>query len=209
VETARTAVDAYRSIKSPTRAEQAVVATHAIRLARLDDVFRAWQLDETTFEEPAPEDVEDLFDMLAIVPFDSLLDDKVLLLNPTFGETSRLVGGADCDIITGDMLVDLKTTKQDTMQAPALDQLLGYFLLARHHKQLNPSFPEINRLGLYFCRHGYLWGLDATTWTEQPAFPEVELWFFQRAQELFGAVTKHVRKITPPPRQSRRRTGRK
>ena len=32
-------------------------------------------------------------------------------LNPTFGDASNLVGGADADIILDDMLIDIKTTK--------------------------------------------------------------------------------------------------
>ncbi len=88
------------------------------------------------------------------------------------------------------MLVDFKTTKSDTMQAKDLDQLFGYLLLARHQRQLEPGFPEINKLALYFCRHGYLWTVDATTWTDHPDFPEVERWFFKQAKLQFAANPK-------------------
>src|SRR5262249_55538728 len=116
VETARTAVAAYLSNTSPTLTEQAVVAGHAIRLAKLEDLYRRPSLlGAATFEEPAPEDVEDLLALLAVVPFESLLDDKVLLLNPTFGNASRLVGGSDGDLISGDLLIDFKTTKGEKM----------------------------------------------------------------------------------------------
>jgi hypothetical protein len=187
VEKARSAHAAYLSNKSPTPADRANLAAHAIRLAKLDNVFRAIQLDPSP-EEAAPEDVEDLLGILEIVPFESLLHDKVLLLNPTFGEASRLVGGADCDLISGDMLVDLKTTKGDTMQAPALDQLLGYFLLAREYRREQPTFSEIKRVALYFCRHGCLWPLETSAWTERPDFLDVERWFLERAKKANPAA---------------------
>src|SRR5262249_13957453 len=104
---------------------------------------------------------------------------------PTFGEASKLVGGADADLIAGGMLVDFKTTKADEMQPKYLDQLLGYLLLARHQRRTDPRFPEINRLALYFCRHACRWQFDATAWTAHPDFSEVERWFFDRAQQAF------------------------
>lgn len=131
-----------------------------------------------------------MLDLLAIVPFDDLMHDKTLLLNPNFGETSLLVRGADADLIAGDLLVDLKTTKKGEIKSEYLDQILGYLLLARKQHSVDPTFPVINRLGMYFCRHGYLWSLDASVWTSHPEFLGVEHWFFQRAEEVRGAATK-------------------
>lgn len=189
VEDAKVAVADYLKLRKPKPAECANLAFHAIRLAKLDTVFRADKLDPS-FEAADPEDVEDLVALLVIVPFDTLLHDKILFLNPTFGQASKLVGGADADLITGDMLVDFKTIKTGEMKAEYLDQLLGYFLLARRHRQIDPTFPEIDRLALYFCRYGYLWSVDATTWTNHPQFAEVEKWFFERAEGLHSYARK-------------------
>jgi hypothetical protein len=120
------------------------------------------------FEQVYGEDVEDLLSMMEIVPFDLLLPGNTVLLNPTFEESSQLVGGADADLISGNLLVEFKVTKKGEMNVKDLDQLLGYFLLARHHRRANVNFPEIKRAALYFCRHGHLWALDVTTWTERP-----------------------------------------
>ena len=111
-----------------------------------------WQLNPT-FEEADPKDVEDLLALLAIVPFHELIHPQIMLLNPSFGETAKPIGGADTDLITGDWLVDFKTTKRSEMQVGDLDQLFGYYLLARQHRRSEPSFPLINTLALYFCRH--------------------------------------------------------
>ena len=98
-----------------------------------------------------------------------------------------MVGGADADLIAGDLLVDFKATMKREMNGKDLDQLLGYFLLARKQRAVDPSFPEVKRVALYFCRHAYLWVLDVTMWTEHPEFPDIEEWFFNRAKEVFGA----------------------
>jgi hypothetical protein len=127
--------------------------------------------------------------MLAVVPFGALVHDTTVLLNPTFKYASGLVGGADADLVTGNMLVDFKTTKKGEVEADDLDQLLGYYLLARKHRQADPTFPAIERLGLYYCRHGHLWAVDAAVWSEHPQFSEIEAWFFDHARQLFDPTT--------------------
>src|SRR5262249_46430134 len=97
VERAKSAVASYLKSKTPTRAQRSELAAHAIRLAKLDQVYRELRLDPH-FAEAEGEDVEDLLSMLEIVPFDSLLHRKTLLLNPTLNESSKLVGGADMDL---------------------------------------------------------------------------------------------------------------
>jgi hypothetical protein len=62
----------YLMYKSPTREDQADLAAHAIRLAKLDDVSRKSRLDPR-FEVANQDDVEDLLDMLAIVPWGTCL----------------------------------------------------------------------------------------------------------------------------------------
>ena len=186
LENAKEAVAVYMKLKAPTTAQHAELAAHAIRLAKLDSVCRARQL-EPGFEEASPEDVHDLVDLLAIVPFKDLVHDKIMLLNPTFGQTSQLVGGADSDLIAADLLIDFKTTKKSEIEARDLDQVLGYLILARKQRSVELKFPVINRVGLYYCRHGYLWTANAATWTSHPEFAAIEQWFFQRAEEVFGA----------------------
>jgi hypothetical protein len=189
LENAKAAVAAHLRLKAPTAAQHGELAAHAIRLAKVDTVCRAGQL-QPGFEEASSEDIHDLVDLLAIVPFDALLHDKLLLLNPNFKQTSRLVGGADTDLIAGDLLVDFKTTKAAEIQVGDLDQILGYLLLDRKQCSVDPTFPVINRVGLYYCRHGYLWSMEASTWSAHPEFFGIEQWFFQRADEVFGASKK-------------------
>ena len=120
------------------------------------------------------------------MPFDELLDDDLIILNPNFGASSLLVGGADSDLISGNLLVDFKTTIKGEMGAGQLDQILGYLLLARKQIQSDPSFPPIERLGLYFSRHGYLWTVDASMWTGHPEFSDIESSFFVLAEQVWS-----------------------
>jgi hypothetical protein len=160
------------------------MATHALRLATLDPIFRAGLIDSTLFTDPDPADVEDLLALLELVPFGDLMHDSTLLLDPSFGTSSALVGGADVDFISGDRLIDFKTTKEDRMDPRHLDQIFGWFLLARNQHRLEPSFPEIKKLGLYFCRHGYLWLKEVSEWTGKPGFVELEEWFHEHAKDV-------------------------
>ena len=189
VENAKSAIAAYLKYKSPTRAKKVDLAAHAIRLAKLEELPRSMRFDPS-FKEADPADVDELLALLAVARVDALLDDTVLFLNPTFGEPSRLVGGTDADLIAGDTLIDFKTTKAGDVKAEYLDQLLSYFLLARNERRTDPTFPAINRLAIYFCRHGHLWMLNASAWTEHPQFAETEEWFFSRAKEEFGRLTR-------------------
>jgi hypothetical protein len=183
VKAAKRTVAAFAQDKAPSRAIQEEVAGHALRLARLDPIYYvSGRLEASIFDDPATEDVQDLLDMLAIVPFNDLIHDNILLLNPTVGASSLV---ADADLISGDMLLDFKVTKKNEMEVTYLDQLLGYFLLARDQRRLDSSFPEIRRFGLYFCRHGHLWTQDVTLWTAHPQFAGLEDWFFQHAREVF------------------------
>jgi hypothetical protein len=185
VENAKKALAEYVKSEAPDRGTQADLAAHAIRLAKLDDMSRALRLD-ASFAEADQVNVEELLALLAIVPFNTLLHDKVLLLNPTFGDSSRLVGGADADLIAGDTLIDFKTTKSGEVTAENLDQLLGYFLLGRNEHRSDPTFPAINRLAIYFCRHGHIWPLEASVWLENPLFDQTEEWFLQPCEESVG-----------------------
>ncbi len=112
------------------------------------------------------------------------MNDRALLLNPTFGEASRSVAGADADLIVGDMLVDIKTTKNNTIKTEYLNQLLGYFLLARKQGAVDPTLPIIHRIGIYYSRYGHLHSVEASSWTNHPAFPETEHWFFGKIEKL-------------------------
>jgi hypothetical protein len=182
-ENARRAVEEYCRLESPDREQRCEIAANALRLAKLDPLLRARKLDPT-FESADAGQIEELIELLAIVPFDSLIDPTVMILNPSFGKASRLVGGADTDLITGEILVDVKTVKIAETDAKYLDQLFGYFLLARRAAATGEKIPAIRTVALYFSRHAHLWTQPTTFWLDRAEFDDVERWFFERTAEL-------------------------
>lgn len=195
VDDARAVLASHLKTTIPDRAQLAALAAQTVRLARLDAVYRRRALDPD-FDADAPRDqVTDLLRMLDIVPWVSLVNNEVLILNPTFGSSSKMVGGADGDLIAGDLLVDFKTTRKDAIDVTDLDQLLGYFLLSRHERKTDPDFPSIRRVGLYYARRGYLWWYPVSKWTEHPEFPSVEDWFVGTAAP--SEAQSATRSVTP------------
>lgn len=179
-ERARAAVAAHAKAADPSREGLREVAAWAARLAKIDGIYRRNEVD-ATFEEAPSDLVEELVDLLAVVPFDRLVHPDRMLLNPTFGAASALVGSADADLISGDTLLDFKTTKSSEVRGEHMDQLFGYFLLNRR-----AGFPEIKRVGIYFSRYGRTRLGETAVWTGRPDFEETERWFFKRAEEVYG-----------------------
>jgi hypothetical protein len=188
---AKDAVAEFSKTKSPNRQTKEDLAAHSLRLAKLDDVCRSLRLDPH-FQTVDPLDVDDLVNLLEIAPIDELERGTPLLLNPRFEESAETVGGVDADLIAGDLLVDFKTTKYGEVQDDYLDQMLGYLLLVRNHHQVNKTFPEVTRLGLYFCRHGHLWTKDARIWTDKPEFSELEQWFINYFKEAARSQKQRI-----------------
>lgn len=162
--------------------DRSQLAVHAVLLAKLDNVCRACQLDPA-LTEANPDDVRDVVELLAIVPYDLLSDPEVMLMNPTFGVFSSVVGGADADLISGDLLVDIKTTKAADLKPDMIRQLLVYLILAQRARADDEVFPVVRRLGIYFSRHGHLWEMPARQITGHPRYPETADWLMHFAGE--------------------------
>lgn len=148
----------YVALQAPAPEDLSEAASHALRLAKLDPIFRAGYVDPSP-ESADPLDVEDLVALLRAAPFDRSLAPCLgprVWLNPTFGRFSLALHGADADLIAGDVLIDLKTTTNPVV-AKHLPQLVGYAILAEAHRAAEaPEFPEIEYIGLYFSRQATL-----------------------------------------------------
>ena len=74
--------------------------------------------------------------------------------NPSFGKASRLVGGADGDLIIDHKMVEIKTVKSTTKWKEYLRQLLAYYALLEIGGIGGISFcVKIDTLSIYFSRH--------------------------------------------------------
>src|SRR5205823_4255522 len=103
------------------------------------------------------------------------------------GESSRLVGGADADLVIDGMLIDVKTVKNFELTRDQFNQLMGYFALhelsgfnSGRRKQ------AITAVAIYFARHAHLEVFDVRTIINADTFPAFLDWFADRAARAEG-----------------------
>lgn len=129
-----------------------------IILAKLDSLYRTGKNfpDSINFEVNK-DDIEDLINLTSLISSEQWIAKEQCLLNPTFGQSSLDVGGADADIIIDNILVDIKTTKYLKFTREQFRQLMGYIVLnARQGERYKEMSYDIERVGIYFSRHGKL-----------------------------------------------------
>ena len=127
-----------------------------IVLAKLEPLARGasenmdWSPDLFRIEN---NDSEDLQNLISLIDNKLFVANRQCVLNPIFGESSLIVGGADADFILDDAIIDIKTTKYLKLERQAFRQLLGYFMLNQREGNMHG---EINKLGIYYSRFGIL-----------------------------------------------------
>ena len=127
-----------------------------IMLAKIDGIFRSGGMLPDSFETDE-KDIEDLKNLASIIPIEKFSTKQICFLNPTFGNASLMVGGGDADLIIGESLIDIKTTKDLKFTKDYFIQLVSYYLLNKIGGVSGyRSKVEINKLGIYFSRYGYL-----------------------------------------------------
>ncbi|MBQ19339.1 MAG: hypothetical protein CMD31_01160 [Flavobacteriales bacterium] len=121
--------------------------------AKAEEFYRSKKIPENLFHT----DEEQIKELKKI--FKLCLKNKVIInkkfdyiLNPEFGNASKLVGGADADLIVNDMLIDIKTTKHFTLERKDLNQILSYYILSL----IDNKETTINYIGIYYARFDYL-----------------------------------------------------
>ena len=194
VRNARRAQANFVRSRKPSEELLSEMAQHAIRLAKLDSLYRGGIFDPTA-EEAGPRDVRDLLRLLRIVPFDGslgvLLKKGPVLLNPTFGKFSVLMGGADADLVAGDALIDLKATKFPEFTEEHLAQILGYLMLGDMYRESAPKrFPQVTKVGLYFARHAVLSTIDVENLKATPEYASAR-------QALLAAANEERSHLSP------------
>lgn len=144
-----------------------------VKFSRLDSIYRAGTYTDFTEEVPM-QDIDDLRSLYIIIPekFKNLGDKWILDMG--FGNSSKIVGGADVDLITGNTMIDIKTTKRIKLGDYEWGQLVGYAVLAEIERGNDISFPRIDRLGLYFSRYAYIWTIDSQHIYRNPNYKKVK-----------------------------------
>jgi len=176
------AKNAYQVYLKTGKISKAIL-TSAMLLANLDIIFRTGRFEDyIELDTVSDEDIKDLTNLIKIVPAARFKTKKVCILNPTFGEASVLVGGADADLVVDNILVDIKTTKKLELPRKYFDQLIGYYCLHRIGGISGlPQDCEIKNLAVYFSRHAYLHPIPVKDCIGQVNFQKFLKWFKERA----------------------------
>lgn len=162
----------------------------AIYLAQLDPIFRAGVIDPNIGIADKG-DAEDLRNLISAVDAKVFKAERICVLNPTFGEGSHLVGGADCDLLIDDTLIDIKTTKALEIKRDYFNQLIGYYILFTIGGiDGSPSGAVVKNLGIYFSRYSVLHTIPVSRLTGNPNFPDFRNWFEGKAKEVFNVPVK-------------------
>jgi len=100
-----------------------------LRMSYIDPIFRAGVGIEYIGVDADKADIEDIKEQLTLLNENLFRAKDTCILNPTFGEASMLVGGADADFVIDDKLIDIKTTKKLELKLNDFCQVIGYLLL--------------------------------------------------------------------------------
>lgn len=131
----------------------------AVLLGKLDIIYRSGYTYQNITGTDKSE-IDDLKNLVATVNIEQFRWDKYCFLNPTFGEGSILVLGADADIVQDGIIIDIKTTSKIVFSQQYFKQLVGYYLLGRiggiHVGDDYVDGEEIEELAIYYSRYGYI-----------------------------------------------------
>jgi hypothetical protein len=161
-----------------------------IRMSYIDPVFRSGMGAEYIGTDAEEADIEDITKLISLLDKDLFSSKDICLLNPTFGDASRLVGGADADFIIDDKLIDIKTTKSLDLKLDDFCQVIGYYSLNKLDKS---SELEINKLGIYYSRFGYLLLFNINDLISEKSLAEFIEWFKDRIHQT--SKNKTIRNI--------------
>lgn len=126
------------------------------QLANLDIIMRQRQLPKQIPMVPTEHDIREFRALMKIAVGVWYPVERYCLLNPTFGEGSSLVGGADADVVQDGIIIDIKTVAKPNL-ADVLYQLVGYYVLADSYEVDGlPAGEKITEVAVYFARHGSL-----------------------------------------------------
>lgn len=199
----REAKTRHRAFLKSGKLTKALLAS-VLRLAYLDVIIRAGvdRVDWHALESPNPEDLEDLRAMIGLVNEHIFTTTHTCILNPTFGAASELVGGADADLMLDNRLVDIKATKEPRLDMRDFYQLVGYYLLygldGLEIRGGDLRNSQIESLGIYFARFGFLWEVPVNEVVPEGSESALVKWFVEVACPSKSRRAKLVRKFRGP-----------
>lgn len=166
-------------VQCPTRQ----LAEASVRLAYLENIYRVRIVDDEAFKPITPTILDDLEAMLKLVRTDNFRSKRRCVLNPTFGGASRLVGGADADLIIDDTLIDIKTGRHLVLDREIFNQLVGYYTLSCIGGVDNCPRGAIKQVAVYYARYGVLYRVKISDFVMKQRMPAFIKWFKQCAEQ--------------------------
>ena len=145
-----------------------------ILLAQLDPIYRAGYINPNMGVVDNG-DIQDLRNLISLVNIEDFKANSYCLLNPTFGEGSKLVGGADADIVIDNQMIDIKTTKKAEVSSEMFNQIIGYYILGTIGGIGREKFDisNISEIGFYFSRYGIKYMYEVGEIIEFNSLPSV------------------------------------
>jgi len=203
VHATRIVVNHYQKIRKADAYQKLQIVEHALRLARVEIMYR-WGsgIADHLSATPTPDEIEDTLSMLRVVPWDEIsnLGEGPILPGPTFGRAGGMVGGADADLIVGDALVDISTSKKNAFDTERFNNVIAYYIIALVARALGEDLPVINKLCTYHARHVHIHTIPARKLHEHPSWNEALLTFLdstelqkmllQEAEDNFGKTRR-------------------
>jgi len=164
--------------------ENLLLAAH--RLAHLEVAFRAGadRVDWRSINYLSPEDAADLKALLKLVDEKAFCTSRACIAKPQLG-AADLVGGAEPDLILGDCLVNVQTTKdgkvdvRDFYQLVACWLLLGLGGVAGEDGKIEQL--PVTSIGIYLSRFGQLWRVPVEQVLPASVVGDTTRWFVEAA----------------------------
>ena len=132
-------------------------------------------------------DIKDLRNLISLLHSkrNLFLSRKHCLLNLTFGEASKMIGGADADVVIDDIIIDIKTTINADFTRDQFNQILGYYLLNSIGgiNGINKKV-KINRIGIYSSRFGEMLLVPIKNIIEEDKMKNFLEWFKREIDQI-------------------------
>jgi hypothetical protein len=124
-----------------------------LKVSQFDLIYRS-HIFLGYFKQIEDYQVDDLRKIVMNIKESYFRSKQYVIGNPSFGKASRLVGGADGDLIIDQKMVEIKTVKSTRKWKEYLIQLLAYYAILEHGGVDGISFSvKIDTLSIYFSRH--------------------------------------------------------
>ncbi len=182
--TIKTAKKSLKSYLKTGKMGDKLIAS-ALDLATLDVLVTAGYVPPLKQTKPDKNDMEDLRQLISIINPETIKADHTCVLNPNFGPEATKLMSAEGDIVIDDILIDIKTVKDLKVDRKIFNQLLGYYTLYRIGGiQGMPFDNQINKLGVYFSRYGYLHTYLVEDIINESTYLDFIAWFKKKALEF-------------------------